>query len=517
VSAKRQAVWAEMERDGEPWDLLVIGGGITGAGLLREAVHAGLKTLLVERRDFAWGTSSRSSKLVHGGLRYLKEGRLKLVAESVRERTRLFSEAPGLVETLPFLLASYQGDSPGPLAYGTGLALYDMLALRWDHRWLDAQDVLSRAPKLSPENLAGGFRYADAETDDARLVLRLVFDAVAAGGVALNYCGVEELLRDGTRVAGAVVRDGVTGATARVKARAVVNATGVFTDRLRAQVGAAARMRPLRGSHLVFRGDRLPAEAALAFLHPRDRRFMFVIPWEGVTLVGTTDLDHTGDLDEEPSLQPEEATYLMEAVSALFPSARLTRSDVIASYSGLRPVVGTGRLKPSEEPRDHVIWDEEGLVTVTGGKLTTFRIVARQTLETLRRRLPRMRLTRGPLFPPAPRRADLPEPHARRLNGRYGAAAPQLLSRPAELAPVPGTPVLWAELRHGARAERVVRLEDLMLRRTRLGLLLPEGGAEHLPRVERICREELGWDARRWREEQAAYRALWRRCYGPPS
>ena len=245
----REETWSRLD---QAWDLIIIGGGITGAGILREATRLGLRGLLLEQRDFAWGTSSRSSQLVHGGLRYLKEGKIGLTRASVHERQRLLDDGPGLIDPLGFLLATYRGDNPGRWMYQAALTVYDLLALQWSHQRYDAGDFQKLAPNISQEGLKGGFRYGDAQTDDARLVLRVIREAVAAGGTALNYATVETLLRNHRQVYGVQVRDGVSGAVAALSARVVVNATGAWADRLRGQLGAAPRIRPLRGSHLIF-------------------------------------------------------------------------------------------------------------------------------------------------------------------------------------------------------------------------------------------------------------------------
>ncbi|MFN2227631.1 MAG: FAD-dependent oxidoreductase, partial [Anaerolineae bacterium] len=301
----REEAWAGLDR---PWDVIVVGGGITGAGILREAARLGLRTLLVEARDWGWGTSSRSSKLVHGGLRYLKEGRVRLTRASVQERERLLEEGPGLIDPMGFLLATYKGDRPGRWTYSAGLSVYDLLALQWTHRHYTARDFQMLAPHISQEGLEGGFCYGDAQTDDARLVLRVIREAVAGGATALNYVTAEKLLRAGARHAAPVVglrlRDEVSGKHTDVYGRVVINATGAWADRLRAQAGALPRMRPLRGSHLVFPRWRLPVAQAVGFLHPLDRRPVFIFPWEGITLVGTTDVDHEQPLDEEPRISP---------------------------------------------------------------------------------------------------------------------------------------------------------------------------------------------------------------------
>ncbi|MBE2202695.1 MAG: glycerol-3-phosphate dehydrogenase/oxidase [Anaerolinea sp.] len=518
----RDDVWGQLD---QPWDILVVGGGITGAGILREATRLGLRALLVEQKDFAWGTSSRSSKLVHGGLRYLKEGRFGLTLASVQERQQLLAEGPGLIDPLGFLLASYDQDSVGRFVYSAGLTVYDLLALQWSHQYYDSGDFKMLAPHLSDKGLQGGFRYGDAQTDDARLVLRVIREAVAAGGVALNYATAERLLRDENgRATGLHLRDMANGREADVFAQVVINATGAWADGLRAQVGGAARIRPLRGSHLVFPGWRLPVAQAVSFLHPLDQRPVMIFPWEGVTLVGTTDVDHQQALTEEPGISPQEVAYLLAAVAAQFPALAVTLDDVIATFAGVRPVIGTGKEDPSQESRDHVVWSEDGLLTVTGGKMTTFRLIALDALRAVRPFLPHMPaiVHHAPVLdvidPSLPEMATVDPSLRRRLLGRYGADAPYLVAaaQPDELHSIAHTKTVWAELRWAARAEGVVHLEDLLLRRTRLGILLPEGAAALLPRIRAICQPELGWDDARWAAEEQAYRQLVRCCYALP-
>lgn len=517
----RDEIWANLE---QPWDVLIIGGGITGAGILREATRAGLKALLVEQKDFAWGTSSRSSKLVHGGLRYLKEGKVFLTRASVRERKRLIAEGPGLIDPMGFLLATYKGDFPGKLTYRAGLTVYDLLALQWSHTRYSPEDFRLLAPHIVADGLEGGFRYGDAQTDDARLVLRVILESVADGGAAINYTRAESLLRKDEQVVGAVIYDIVQERRAEINAKVVINATGAWADQLREQVGAPSRIRPLRGSHLIFPAWRLPVSQALSFLHPFDHRPVFIFPWEGITLVGTTDLDHEQPLDEDPRITAEEVAYLMAAVEVQCPRLTLTLDDVIGAFAGVRPVIGSGKADPSKESRDHVVWNEAGLLTVTGGKLTTFRLIALDALKAVHHILPDMPKLKNDV--PVLDKVDVPLPGAglldltqrRRLLGRYGAQTPALVraAQPGELTTIPGTQTLWAELRWAARAEGVIHLDDLLLRRTRLGLLLPEGAARYLDDIRRICQPELGWDDARWESECAAYQALWKCCYSLP-
>ena len=525
----RREIWTQIEAYDGPWDILVIGGGITGAGIFREAARLGLKALLVEQRDFAWGTSSRSSKLVHGGLRYLKEGKLGLMRASISEREHLLEDGPGLIDPLGFLLTIYKGDSPGRWTYNVGLSVYYLLALRCDHEYYSAHDFQMLAPHIKQEALKGGFRYGDAQTDDARLVFRVIREAIADGGIAMNYVRAENLIledqEDGSsKVVGVQLCDMETGIGLVARARIVVNATGAWVDQFRQQVGCAACIRPLRGSHLIFPGWRLPVAQGVSFLHPIDQRPVFIIPWEGVTLVGTTDVDHVYPLETEPRISPDEVAYLMAAVEYQFPSLEITLDDMLSTYAGVRPVIGSGKENPSEESREHIILVENWLLTVTGGKMTTFRLIGLDAFKAIHHRLPEIPkieedipvLNRVDLE--LPQKAYIEESSRRRLLGRYGADASPLVdaAREGELEPIPGTRVLWAELRWASHAEGVVHLDDLLLRRVRLGLLLPRGGADLFPAIRAICQPELGWDDARWEKEEADYLEVWHEYYGLP-
>lgn len=515
----REELWFQLD---QAWDIVIVGGGITGAGILREAARLKLKALLVEQRDFAWGASSRSSKQIHGGLRYLKEGNIHLTWTSSRQREQLLKAGAGLVTPLGYLLPVYKGVKPGRLAYSIALSVYDRMG-SW-HRYYGAPQFEFLAPHLTTQGLKGGFRYHDAQTDDARLTLRIIQEAVADGGAAMNYVAAEDILRENGQVVGLRLHDQVTGRRADVRAAVVVNATGAWADGLRSQMGALRHLRPLRGSHLVFSRQRLPVAQGIAFMHPEDNRPVFAFPWETVTVVGTTDIDHNQPLNDEPAISPAEVAYLMQAIDRQFPALNLDLDDILTTWAGIRPVVGSGKVDPSRESRDYVLWEENGLLTVTGGKLTTFRPIALAALKAIRARLPRSTPSTGRKPPPVlnPVCDELPatldEASRLRLMGRYGEAASALIlaARPEELESIPGTRMLWAELRWAARAEGVVHLDDLLLRRVRLGLVLPRGGEDLLPAIRAICQPELGWDDDRWTSEAAAYLSLWRRCYSLP-
>ncbi len=513
----REQIWINLD---QPWDLIVIGGGITGAGILREASRAGLKTLLVEAHDFASGTSSRSSKMVHGGLRYLRSAQFRLTVDSVHERERLLREGRGLIEPLSFLITGYLSDRPPAWVFGMGLMVYDVLGRKWAHQHYDAPQLQELCPLITNRDLVGGYQYYDAQTDDARLVLRVIREAVRAGGTALNYARVTGLLRerDG-QVHGVQLCDQVTGAAQEVIAPVVINATGAWADRLRGQLNERPRLRPLRGSHLIIPWRKLPLTQAVNFLHPIDNRPVFACPWEGITLVGTTDVDHGAAVQTDPHLTEQEFDYLMMGALYAFRPAGLHLRDVQATLSGVRPVVDTGKKDPSKESRESVLWDECSLLTITGGKLTMFRLMAIEALRAVRTRLPHHPhfSTRQRMLDPIDTTliADLDPGVALRLFGRYGADTPALLqaAQPDDLCPIDGTPSLWAELRWAARDEGVMHLEDLLLRRVRLGLMLPLGGLTYMDRIRSIAQPELGWSDDRWAQEVRDYTSLWNRCY----
>lgn len=494
------------------YDLIIVGGGITGAGILREAVRSGAKVLLVEARDFASGTSSASSKLVHGGLRYLKNGQWRLTLESVRERQRLLDEAPGLVEPLSFLMPIYADRKPSRWLMQLGLRVYDWMAGVRRSRWLPPDATLAAEPDIDRQSLRGAMFYEDARTDDARLVLRLILESRAQGGTAVNYVHARILQADG-RVLGARLQDAATQAGRDVTADVVVNATGAWAAQLPGAPAGAPKLRPLRGSHLVFPAQRLPLRHAVSWLHPRDQRPVFAYPWEGAVLYGTTDLDHTDDL-WAPRISAAEVEYLLEGLARQFPQLKLGAGDAISSYAGVRPVVDSGKADPSAESRESAMWSGPGWVSITGGKLTTFRTTAREVLQQVARQNPR--------FDPRPdrpvfscsRASDQP-----RLRGRLGDAAAEALLRELradERQLVGDTPYRWAELRWAARREAVIHLEDLMMRRTRLGLVAERGGEAYLPRILDICAQELGWSATRCADEAGRYRADWQTRHAVP-
>ena len=507
------------------WDLIIIGGGITGAGIFREASRMGVKVLLVEQKDFAWGTSSRSSKLVHGGLRYLKEGHFLMTKIAVAERERLLKEAPGLVESLGFLLPIYGDQSPGRRTMQVGLSLYDIMARERQHQYFDAEEFIRRVPHINPKGLKGGFHFLDAQVDDSRLVLRLINESVASGACALNYTAVRHIDRnDEGQVVGVELEDVETHEIKNIFSPAVINATGSWAEKLHPSPEPERHLRPLRGSHLVFPAAAIPLTEGFSFMHPMDNRAVFVIPWEGAVLVGTTDLDHPQDLAIEPHITEAEVTYLMEGIQAIFPSLNISLADCLCAFAGIRPVFSEGKLKPSEESREHVVWVDRGLVTVTGGKLTTFRRLALDALKAAKSFLPPGKTVdrKAPVFNEVPQTPGqdygLSSETWRRLYGRYGSAADTIVktAKVRDLGIIAGTHTLWAELTYVAQNEQIRHLGDLLLRRVRIGLLTPQGGKAYLKRIQKLCKKVLPWNRRRWKKEINQYLVQWNHAHALP-
>jgi glycerol-3-phosphate dehydrogenase len=512
------------QRLSEPWDVLVIGGGITGAGVLRQAVQAGLKTLLVEANDFSFGTSSKSSKMIHGGFRYLANKQYSVTRESVREREWMLKEAPGLVKKIGYYLPVYESYPLTHSAFRQGVVIYDLLAPKWDHRTVDAARLQAEFPGLNMAGLTGGMLYYDAGMDDSRVLIRVLREACSEGGAALNYTRAESLLRRADEtVCGAVLRS-ADGRTTEVQAKVVINACGPWSDELRAQVGGEAHIRKLRGSHLVFSRQRFPAREAVTLLHPKDKRSLFVVPFEGTTLVGTTDLDHPKALEDgyaEPFATPEEIAYLLEAANFLFPSQALKTEDILSTFSGVRPTLQNGASDlPSKVSRRHALYQEQGLITITGGKYTIFRIMARQAVEAALTQMGRSRsVPKRRIFDKVDFGAleSLDRASALYLGGRHGLETEKLLAaaREGEMENIQPLQNIWAELRWAAREEGVQHLSDLLLRRVRLGMLLPDGAAGVMDRVRTIVQPELGWDDATWQRELSDYRTTWKKYYSP--
>ncbi len=518
----RESTWSALD---QLWDIIVIGGGITGAGIFNMAAQKGLKVVLLEGHDFAFGTSSRSSKLIHGGIRYLKNRQFDVVRESVTERERLIRESDSLVDPLAFIFPAYKDNTYETQQMRLGVIAYDLMAPKWQHAYLNEVDVEKKLPALNKRDLIGGVEYYDSRLDDSQLVLRVISDGIRFGGLALNYAKVIRLCKaQNGRVEGVLVQD-ETGTLSpnqvELRGNVVINATGPWSDEVREEIDGAPKLRRLRGSHLIFSREKLPINTAVTMLHPRDNRALFAIPWEGRTMIGTTDLDDTST-EDETRMDALEYEYLMEATQYAFPDFPVTDSDLIASFSGIRPVINTNAPTPSKESRAHQVWEEDGLVSVAGGKLTIFRVMAADVLNFCRERLPDMPKFEhdAPCFihpePPTAKTTDNQQwmMMAGRLGKDVGAffetAEPGILQR---IEPIPQ---LWAELAWAAEQEAVVHLDDLLLRRVRLGLLMRNGGMDQEDRIRALTQSRLGWTDEVWQGEVSRYRKILQSYYHLP-
>jgi glycerol-3-phosphate dehydrogenase len=527
---------AAFERDS--FDLVVVGGGITGAGVALDAASRGYSVALLEKSDFAAGTSSRSSKLVHGGLRYLQNFDLGLVREALLERSLLVRLAPHLVRPLPLLVPAFEGKRPDRLT-GVGLNMYDVMAWRrgrdegeeWSpdrHRTVDGAETIELAPALAGRDPSAAYLFYDCQTDDVRLVLSVLGEAERFGAVCANRCTVTGLVERDARAAGVLVRDEEGGGEFELQATNVVNATGVWADRLRPDElygeEEVPRIRPSRGTHLILSREQLQVEAGV-IAPAGGGRTVFVLPWLGRTLVGTTDNDYEGSLDHVPA-GDEDVAYLLEAVNAYFGTS-VGPTDLLGAYAGVRPLISTGDPKKSVDiSRKAELYEtSSGLVTITGGKLTTWRRMAKLAVDRIVEREGRespCRTHEIPIGQPEDP-AELPsvpgvEDDSRaHLAARYGHAARDVL-RLAVAAPrlarriSPDMPDLVAEAAFAAGHEQAGSVADVLLRRTRLGLLdarrLSEPGCEGVELVVRALAGELAWDEARVEREREAWREV---------
>jgi len=539
----REERLSELERS--RFDMLVVGGGITGAAAARDAASRGLSVALVEKNDWGSGTSWRSSKLVHGGLRYLQQGEVRLVFESLSERARLLELAPHLVRPLDFLFAAISGRWVSRWKMEAGLTLYDALALGRGrrHRTLSAAAAVRAEPLLHGAKLAGAAIYTDARTDDARLTLENVLDAQALGAVAVSRVRLEERLRSAQGAAtGAVLTDVESGRRFEVAARVTVEAVGPWTDALerRDDPRAAPRLRLSKGAHVAVPAERLPVRSAVAI--PVERgRLLFAIPGPSVTLLGTTDAEYGGS-PESPAPERSEIEYLLARAAEAFPSAGLGVADILAAFAGVRPLRIDSSRRVSETSREDSIDTAPGLVRVFGGKLTTHRLMGAKTIDAAATLLTAQGVSVAPSrtrrrpFPGSPgeplgdlvrrteREPGISEALAAHLAGRYGSRVREVVTtagaaaaEPALLRPIsPDLPDVEAEVVFAARAEDARSVSDVLIRRTHLFWEAAGQGAGAAGTVAGILRRELGWSQEqeaRSREEYLAEVAVSRRAF----
>lgn len=495
-ATRREDLFARLDRVAL-WDLAVVGGGATGLGIALDAAARGHSVVLVEAEDFAKGTSSRATKLLHGGVRYLAQGNIGLVHEALRERSVILRNAPHLASRLAFVIPAYR--QRDRLLHGVGLTAYGLLAggrSLGATQWLGPEGVVQALPTVRQHGLVGGVRYWDAQFDDARLALALARTAAREGALVLNHCRVSRLLHDGARVAGFACVDAETGRQRKVRARCVINATGVWADAVRRTDenprGDAFRPRvqPSRGTHIVLDRAFLPSDQALMVPRTSDGRVLFAIPWQGKLLAGTTDVP-ASDAVADPVPGADEIGFILDELGHYLRKAP-TPGDVRSAWAGLRPLVrpGAGAVETRSISREHdIAVGASGLVTVTGGKWTTYRVIARDALETC--------IEHGLLDKTADCRTDaLPlvgaggEPPAGEL-ARYGAEAGLVAALPgAQRVLCDG--LTEAMVRFAARHEFARTLDDVLARRVRLLFLDARVAASCATRVAEILHEELG-------------------------
>ncbi|MBW1756285.1 MAG: glycerol-3-phosphate dehydrogenase/oxidase [Deltaproteobacteria bacterium] len=532
----REEMW---EKTPEDVDLVVIGGGITGAGIVRDAARRGLRAVLFEQNDIAYGTSSRSSKLIHGGLRYLETYEFSLVFESVSERRVVMDLAPHLVNPLAFLFPIYQGSQKSLRLINAGMWLYDGLALFRSpkrHRTLNPSEVAEEEPLLRQDGLQGAPLYYDCSTDDARLTLETVIDATQNGAVVVNWARVDALVKDDKgRVSGVVVKNARDGGLREVKAATVINATGPWTDEVLAMSGPrkGKMLRPTKGIHIVVEKEKLPVEHAVVLFHPEDKRLLFALPWGERTYVGG-----------EEAATLEEVDYLIAAANDFFPTTPIAREDVISTWAGLRPLIAPepemGEMAESQVSREHqIVIGEDGLITIAGGKLTTYRKMAKECVDVavnllkLTEKLPDD-IHSGQTFKfPLPGAVGWPEDDdhervaeeltaacecdlsaqlSRHLIDTYGMRAVELAKlcavTPSLLDPiVPGRVEIMAQVDFGVQEELAASVSDVMIRRTQIFFRDLDQGLGSVEKVATRMAHLIGWSDEEKQKSVADYEA----------
>lgn len=547
MTARRDLIRRLKDRE---FDVLVLGGGVTGVGVARDAALRGLSVALVDKGDLGSGTSQTSSKLIHGGLRYLEQMQFGLVFEGTRERAMLMRNAPHLARPLPFVFPVYGDGRVGMLQLAVGMWAYDVLAMFRNyrrHKMLTRGRLMRSEPALNDAGLKGGALYYDCMTDDARLTLESALDAEEHGAVIATYCEAASFLHDEAgRTRGLLVRDGLdehglagdgqTSEPFEVKARVTIVAAGPWTDKVLGPKTGRKLLRPTKGTHIVLDGPRLPVQHAIVLTSVRDGRVLFAIPWGARTIVGTTDTDEQDSPDDVEATRAD-VDYLLETANHYFPRMKATPEDVISTWSGLRPLIGGEEgATASDVSREHeIISVDPGLLAIAGGKLTTFRLMGEQAIDKALEKMGAGRVSREPS-----RSADVPLPGARdpgalrdlkgyadglarehaldpdvamHLTRTYGLRARRVLAagqaagvRPGRL--VPDLPYLVDEVVFAAREDKAERLDDVLRRRTLVFLQAKDQGLGCAREAARIMGEVHGWDEARVDREVARYEGL---------
>jgi glycerol-3-phosphate dehydrogenase len=494
-------------RTGQQWDMCIIGGGATGLGVAVDAASRGFTTVLLEQDDFSKGTSSRATKLIHGGVRYLQQGNVKLVTEALHERGILRRNAPHLVKNQSFIVPNYKWWE-GPF-YGIGLKVYDWMAGSLGlgkSRLLSREETLQMAPTLDAEGLRGGVLYYDGQFDDARLAIELAKTAAGQGAVVLNYSRVDGLLKENGRISGVRVTDTISGQAHTINAKTVINATGVFTDTILRMddAGSEPIIAPSQGVHLVLDKEFLPGEAAILVPHTDDGRVLFAVPWHDKIIIGTTDTP-VAKAEIEPHALPAEIDFILQQIGRYL--KRVPRKEDIRSvFAGLRPLVKASGKKSAELARDHVVMvADSGLITITGGKWTTYRRMAEDTVN--------MAITRGGLPEKAcvtstlaiHGAAEIDPTDPLHFHGTDAGKIRKLVTENQRWGEKlhPRLPYILAEIVWAAREELCLTVEDALSRRTRSLLLDAQAAVDCAGTVAGLLAAEMGQD-RDWQERQVA-------------
>lgn len=536
---QRKEIIKRMEK--EHYQVLVIGGGITGAGIARDAALRGIKVALVEKNDFAQGTSSRSSKLIHGGLRYLEHLQFRLVSEALRERKVQWKVAPHLVQPLQFVIPIFKGFKPSKLEIRAGLWLYDILALFSNykrHSFINAKETIKKVPTIRKDILKGAGLYYDFQMDDARLCLENILSAAESGADVLNHAMVIDFKNDNGKPVAAKIRDMVTGNTFEVSADVFINATGPWIDQLCKLQDPNAKSKVVwaKGVHVIV--PRLPGEEVATVMPTRDKRVMFTIPWHGYTLIGTTDTPFEGDLDE-PRVTEDDIDYLLEHVNYFHEGANITKNDIIATFAGVRPLILKDSKKSGTETRtadlsreDKIYVEASGhFISIGGGKYTTYRKMAQRVVDKVVKihklkvgkckthevPLPGGNVNNWESFEGEEVQKlmvhwNIPKTIAQSLVRTYGARIHTIIEYLKELPELneplsPRSIVIKAQVLHAFRFEMAVTLSDFIRRRTLLWSM-PGQGINELPTIKELLIKHVGWTEEQFDAEADAYKRM---------
>ena len=512
----------------EQLDILVVGGGITGAGIARDAAMRGYQVALIDKGDFASGTSSKSSKLVHGGVRYLEMFEFGLVFEASRERRTLWNIAPNLATPLPFLFPVYRDARWPGWMINIGLWMYDGLALfrnYRNHEWFSNEEITQRMKGFDVGNINGAAHYYDGQVDDARLTLETIRAAAAHGASIANYVQVDSFIKDKGKIVGAQTHDTLRGDKIEIRARVVVNATGPWSDVLSQldEASAPKRMRPTKGVHILVAREKIGGDSAVAFPVVTDGRLMFAIPWGKFSIIGTTDTDFNGDLDHVYA-DATDVDYVIAAANHAFPGTPITRADVVSTYAGLRPLVGQIGKSTSKTSREHEIWTTpSGLVTIAGGKLTTYRSMAEQLVDIVAKQLrdqfnvvaknpcltaktPIIESNGEGPIDGLPQDAEAVD-HLKHIHGVQSGRVVEFARRDPRFARriVDGLPYIWAEVPYAIENEMALTVTDVLERRLHLLTESRDNGLAAAPEVAKMLGDYFDWDKARVDKELHVY------------